>query len=57
MHTCRQSLKYIKILFFFFFFGDKVSLYSSDYPGTHHVDQADLELTEIYLTLPPKCWD
>ena len=21
------------------------------------VDQAGLELTEIYLSLPPKCWD
>jgi hypothetical protein len=30
--------------FFFFFFGDRVSLYSSGCPGTHSVDQAGLEL-------------
>jgi hypothetical protein len=30
--------------FFFFFFRDKVSLCSSDCPGTHSVDQAGLEL-------------
>jgi hypothetical protein len=28
----------------FFFFRDRVSLYSPGYPGTHFVDQADLEL-------------
>ena len=26
-------------------------------PGTHSVDQAGLELTEIHLPLPPECWD
>ena len=26
-------------------------------PGTRPVDQAGLELTEIRLPLPPKCWD
>jgi hypothetical protein len=29
---------------FFFFFRDKVSLYSPGCPGTHFVDQAGLEL-------------
>jgi hypothetical protein len=29
---------------FFFFFRDRVSLYSPDCPGTHFVDQAGLEL-------------
>ena len=24
--------------------------------GAHYVDQAGLELTEIHLSLPPKCW-
>uniref|UniRef100_A0A8C8UP70 Uncharacterized protein n=1 Tax=Peromyscus maniculatus bairdii TaxID=230844 RepID=A0A8C8UP70_PERMB len=28
-----------------------------DCPGTHFVDQAGLELTEICLPLPHKCWD
>ena len=31
------------------------SLCSPDYPGSHAVDQAGLELTEIHLPLPPKC--
>jgi hypothetical protein len=35
----------------------RVSLCSPGCPGTHSVDQAGLELTEIYLPLPPKCWD
>lgn len=30
---------------------------SPGYPGTFSVDQAVLELLEIYLPLPPKCWD
>jgi hypothetical protein len=34
-----------------------VSLGSSGCPGTHFVDQAGLELTEIHLPLPPECWD
>ena len=25
-------------------------------PGTHSIDQAGLELTEICLALPPECW-
>jgi hypothetical protein len=31
-------------LFLFLFFQDRVSLYSPGCPGTHFVDQADLEL-------------
>jgi hypothetical protein len=42
---------------FGFFFRDRVSLCSSGCPGTHFVDQAGLELREIHLPLPPKCWD
>ncbi|KAL6037536.1 hypothetical protein STEG23_001526, partial [Scotinomys teguina] len=35
---------------------DRVSLCSfGAYSGTHSVDQADLELTEICLPLPPEC--
>jgi hypothetical protein len=29
----------------------------SDCPETYYVEQAGLELTEICLPLPPKCWD
>jgi hypothetical protein len=33
-----------------------VALYSLGCPGTHYVGQAGLELTELHLHLPPKCW-
>jgi len=36
---------------YYFFFSDRVSLSSPGCPGTHSVDQADLELTEILLPL------
>ena len=36
-------------------FQDRVSLCSPGCPGTHSVDQAGLELTEICLPLLPKC--
>jgi hypothetical protein len=39
------------------FFGDRVSLRSSDHSGTHSVVKADLQLTEIHLPPPPKCCD
>ena len=26
-------------------------------PATHFVDQAGLEISEIHLPFPPKCWD
>jgi hypothetical protein len=32
------------LFFFFWFFRDRVSLYSAGWPGTHFVDQAGLEL-------------
>ena len=32
-----------------------LSLYNPGCAGAHYVDQAALELTEIYLPLPPKC--
>lgn len=32
-----------------------VSLYSPGCPGIHYVSQADLELTDIGLPLPPEC--
>ena len=38
-------------------FGDRILLPILGWPGTCYVDQAGLELTEIYLPLPPKYWD
>jgi hypothetical protein len=35
------------VLLLLLFFRDRVSLYSSDCPGTHFVDQADLELRNL----------
>lgn len=40
----------------FFIFKNMVCLCSSGWPGSFCVDQAALELTEISLSLPPKCW-
>lgn len=39
------------------FFWDRVSLQSPGCSGTHCIDQASLELTDLYLSLPPKCKD
>lgn len=33
------------------------SVCSPDWPGAHYVNHAALELTEIYVLLPPKCWN
>lgn len=35
---------------------DTVSLFSPGFSETHYVNQVALELTEILLFLPPKCW-
>ena len=35
---------------------DRASLCSPGCPETHTVAQAGLELTDIHLPLPPKCW-
>jgi hypothetical protein len=43
--------------FCLFVFQDRVSLCIPGCLGTHYVDQAGLELTEIFLPLPPKCWN
>lgn len=34
-----------------------VSLCSLAWPGTHYVNQSGLDLAEIYVSLPPQCWD
>ena len=38
-------------------FRQDFSVKQSCCPGTHSVDQASLELTEIWLPLPPEGWD
>jgi hypothetical protein len=48
--------KAVKCLIFNFF-QEKFSFCSSGCPGSHFVDVAGLELREIYLSLPPECWD
>jgi hypothetical protein len=47
LQTCTGiffSFCFFFVVVAFFFFQDRVSLYSSDCPGTHSVDQAGLEL-------------
>ena len=51
---------YCVVLFVFiclFVFQYRVSLYRLGCPGTCSADQTGLELTEIYLALPPEFWD
>lgn len=45
----------IALGWFGFVFQGRVSLYSSGCPGTHSLDQAGLEPTEICRPLPPGC--
>ena len=35
----------------------RISDCSPDWPGTHYVSQAGMELTEILLSLHSECWD
>lgn len=45
-------------VFFLFCFGIlRQSLCGPGHPGTCCVHQAGLKLTEVYLPLPPECWD
>jgi hypothetical protein len=44
-------------MFGWFGFRNKVSLHNPGCPGTHGIDQASFELTDLYLSLPPKCKD
>lgn len=39
----------------FMFYGNRLSLHSPGWHGTLYVDQADLEVIEIYLPLPHDC--
>jgi hypothetical protein len=55
-HTQHQESVSVCFFFFFFFFKDKVSLCSPGCPGTHDVDQADLELRDP-LSLSLKFWN
>ena len=58
-----NSVNQNTVLFFLFWcillvvFWDKASLCSPGQAGTHFVDQAGLEFSEIHLPLPPECWD
>ena len=57
-----DELPWIVVDFCFYLFvlvfEDRVSLCSfGAWPGTSSVAQAGLELTELRLPLPPKCWD
>ena len=40
----RSQLRFVCLFFFFLVFQDSVSLCSPGCPGTHSIDQADLEL-------------
>lgn len=55
----QPQLECLQLFLFFFFLvcRDRVSFYSPGYPGTHSVVQAGLKYTQIYLPLPPECWD
>ena len=44
------------LFFVFLFFLRWGFLYSPGCPGTHYVDQAGFQLTEMLLPLPPECW-
>jgi hypothetical protein len=46
MNICVKKVIFI-FLFYFIYFLDRVSLYSSGCPGTHSVDQAGLELRNL----------
>jgi hypothetical protein len=39
----------------FIFYGDRLSLHIPGWHGTLYVDQADLEVIEIWLPLPSEC--
>lgn len=64
-HMCSElSLQpptYFSVLFFIILFvvgfSRQVSLCSPSCPGIYSVDQAGMELTEICLPLPLKCWN
>ena len=48
---------FIYLFIFFWFFETEFLCGFGACPGASFVDQAGLELTEIRLPLPPKCWD
>ena len=59
--SCCEPCHCLRDIIFFLFFGFfPYRVYICSFgacPGTHPVDQADLELTEICLPQPPECWD
>lgn len=44
------------LLLLLLFSWNKISWYSLGWPEAYYIDQAELELTEIYLLLSPDCW-
>ena len=58
MTSSVDSFSFKRVLFYsFFFFLDRVSLFSPGCPGTHFVVQAELELRNLPASLPPERWD
>ena len=53
-YTLESAAKY---QYLFFTPQNSVSQCILGFPGTHSVDQAGLELTELRLWLATKCWD
>ena len=48
----QPALFFIFILFYYFFFGDRISLCSFGRSGTRFVDQTGLKPKEIHLPMP-----
>ena len=51
------QLAILEFFFFFFFLRQAFSLAVEPILKLALVDQVELELTEVYLPLPPKCWN
>lgn len=54
--VCLLFIYFLFFLFFFNFLRQGLFVYNFVCPEMHSVDHANLELTEILLSLPPKCW-
>lgn len=58
--TFTSALRFVSFYFFFFCFvlysRDRVSLFSTDWPGNYYEPLADPKLTVIVLLHPYKCW-
>ena len=54
---CMHSLCFFLLFWFVLFGGYEISLCSSDWPWTHYVVQAEVQIRVILLPQPPGCWD